>query len=84
MSDVFHPDRAVVMYLGILGNQFSGHQCNIMRRHMTFDVQAAAVDKGGIGHAQVFGSLIHVCHEFLLASVYMLSHGDAGVVSAGY
>ena len=43
---------------------------------MTIDIQAAAVDEGGVFHAEGFRSCVHFCDEGGFTAAYEFSHGD--------
>ena len=73
------------MYLGIFGNQFPGHQGNIVgRSHMAVHVQTAAVDKVSVLHAKLFRPIVHHFHKKLFRSGDVLRHCYGGIIRRGY
>ena len=85
MYNSVHPDLRILIYIGIFGNQFSGHQGNIPGRcHMTIRVQSITVFKDCIFHTKTFGTLIHLLDKGFFCSGNQLCHGHASVIGAGH
>ncbi len=81
MCNIFHPDGAVIVDLGVFCDQLPGHQRDVIGAgHVSVHVQAAAVDKGGLVHSKPSGALVHHADKFCFRSRDMFCHGDTGIV----
>ena len=69
--------------------QLPGHQCNVIGAGAVIGclravVQAGAVDKMGVRHAQLRRPLIHLFHKSAFAPGQQLRHGAGAVVGGGH